>query len=386
MRNSNIEALRILSMFLIVLHHFSVHGLWTYGESLSFDCSLQLLSFGGKLGVDVFILISGYFMLGKKTRSLSLLRVIFETWFYSYIIFILFSIFDTSATEAFDIKVALLPILSSEYWFVTSYIGMMLLSPFVSFIWNRSSNPTKTKYMIIGFAIFSIIPTLTGYNPWSPNLVWFVWLFMLGGYIREYRDDPSKFKMNNILNPLWIPSKIGATSFTSLSIVFTLGSIVAFEIAIKRLGIESLNSTYFIAANMVPTLFAAIGLLLCFSKLKDRSIPIIDLIAKTTFGIYLIHDNPLMRFWVWSKFELIYDANWYTVLIGGILCASVVFIACSCIDMLRIFLLERPLFDALNRKVRKAFNTIDDWVNVFADYPTSKPAKLDENLKNINDI
>lgn len=48
MRNSNIELLRIVSMVLIAMFHFSVHGTWPEGGPLASDTAVEMLSFGGR--------------------------------------------------------------------------------------------------------------------------------------------------------------------------------------------------------------------------------------------------------------------------------------------------------------------------------------------------
>ena len=87
-RSSNLELLRIISMFLIVMHHYAVHGGF---QLLEKDLSLnkiiiQILSGGGQLGVNLFILISGYFLIDSEFKINKLLKLIFETFFYSVII------------------------------------------------------------------------------------------------------------------------------------------------------------------------------------------------------------------------------------------------------------------------------------------------------------
>ena len=70
-RFSNIEASRILAMFLIVAHHFAVHGgvpIWKGDFPMSGNYYFtQLFSTGGKIGVDLFVLITGYFICNKIT-------------------------------------------------------------------------------------------------------------------------------------------------------------------------------------------------------------------------------------------------------------------------------------------------------------------------------
>ena len=66
-RSSNIELFRIISMLMIVAHHYVVNsGLLDYIDAkfaLQFkDYFLLLFGWGGKTGINCFVLITGYFM------------------------------------------------------------------------------------------------------------------------------------------------------------------------------------------------------------------------------------------------------------------------------------------------------------------------------------
>ena len=84
-RSSNFELLRIISMILIIAHHYAVHS------GFSFDAAsmslhrffVQFLSSGGKIGVNLFVLISGYFLLDSTFRIKKAIRLFAEVLFYS---------------------------------------------------------------------------------------------------------------------------------------------------------------------------------------------------------------------------------------------------------------------------------------------------------------
>ena len=67
-RNSNLEILRIIAMLFIIAHHFSVHGFGDVNFAISNANNYVIYFFGilGKIGVDVFIIISAYFMIDSK--------------------------------------------------------------------------------------------------------------------------------------------------------------------------------------------------------------------------------------------------------------------------------------------------------------------------------
>ena len=67
-RNSNLELLRILSMVFIVSCHFAGGGFGDYNLVISNlnNYFIYFLDLFGKVGVDIFILISAYFMINSK--------------------------------------------------------------------------------------------------------------------------------------------------------------------------------------------------------------------------------------------------------------------------------------------------------------------------------
>lgn len=80
-RSSNFELLRIVAMFMIVLHHCTVHGVFSYWHNNTtfihhinnFLCSF--LASGGKIGVTIFVLISGYFLCMQDFKISRLLKI-----------------------------------------------------------------------------------------------------------------------------------------------------------------------------------------------------------------------------------------------------------------------------------------------------------------------
>jgi len=64
-RQSNIELLRIISILMIVIHHVLVHGIYNAvnNSTLHFIDSFVIY------GVNIFLLISGYFTINLKWKS-----------------------------------------------------------------------------------------------------------------------------------------------------------------------------------------------------------------------------------------------------------------------------------------------------------------------------
>lgn len=94
-RSSNIELFRILSMLMIVAHHYVVNsGLIDCIDtqaSLHFqDYFLLLFGWGGKTGINCFVLITGYFMCTSNITKEKFCKLLGELYFYKVVIWCLF--------------------------------------------------------------------------------------------------------------------------------------------------------------------------------------------------------------------------------------------------------------------------------------------------------
>ena len=135
-RRSNIELLRILSMLLIVLHHYAVHGNVSFsGDDLSFGRFFHgALMCMGALGDDIFVLISAYFLVESPFRLRRLLRLWGEVVFYAVTVTLVGWLL-APPSGGVSVKALLsmvAPVLTGKYWFVTAYVMLVLLSPFLN--------------------------------------------------------------------------------------------------------------------------------------------------------------------------------------------------------------------------------------------------------------
>ena len=146
-RNSSIELLRIISMILIVFHHFAFHGgfKWQTNSVTISHFWYNFIYGGGKIGVNIFVLISGYFLIDRKTSVCSYIRRILKFWgqvfFYSFVIFFISVIVDIKNFEMQSLIKMCFPITFSEWWFESTYFVLLLIHPFLNkFLNNLKKN------------------------------------------------------------------------------------------------------------------------------------------------------------------------------------------------------------------------------------------------------
>ena len=197
-RQSNGELLRLLCMLMIVMHHFVVHAM--YGNTLNlavsegkWDEQLMLaMHCFFYIGVNCFVLLSGWFSIRLKPRSaLNLWAICF---FYAVLCYVkkAIGLYLHGGGNVFSwvyVSKILFPISRSNYWFIICYVALMLLSPILN---AAIDSFNRRKY-------FGVLILITVMNVWF-GYMWrveqmnvtgyttlqFIWLYLIGGYMRRY--------------------------------------------------------------------------------------------------------------------------------------------------------------------------------------------------------
>ena len=134
-RDSNIELLRIVCILMIIAHHFAIHPVWNFDtNSITANRVLvQALCIGGKLGVNCFLLISGYYLVGSKGRSIkSIARIWLQIFFYSVGITLLFVALGKTEFNIKSLVSACLPITTVTWDYASTYFVLILFTPFLN--------------------------------------------------------------------------------------------------------------------------------------------------------------------------------------------------------------------------------------------------------------
>jgi len=355
-RESNLELLRIISIIMIIFYHFIYHTNTLVESTNSLNVVSNILVALIIIHVNIFILISGYFGYKSKFKISKLLSINNAMWFYTIIFTVIGLLFlDVSITKL-DIFKNFLPIDFNRYWFITTYLLLYLLMPILNIFINNSSKKKHLIVLIFLFITFSIIPTLTNGEVFNVvkgySLYHFIFIYLLGAYLGKYK---SSFKTNYLLIIYFICAILNIVNhYLSCSIVGNPNSLINY------IGI-SLGESFLSYANPL-IIIQAVAFFLLFTKLKIKS-PIINTIASCVLGIYLIHDNPILR----AQYSNMPLSNNLTTLLIGVLFTIIVFISCLIIELLRKqlfkFIYNLKISKSLRPKYTKYFNKIEKYVN-----------------------
>ena len=336
-------------MFFILMFHFS-----DWGGLINIDSCIPNKILGcffnlfGNFGVNLFVLISGYFLINSKFKFKKLLKLTTEVFFYSVTLYIVCIFLKITTFSIEEFKKVIFPISYNMYWFATTYIGLYLLSPFINKLLNNISRTEHKNLIYLLIILLSIIPTLLIDSTFiNSDLMWFVLLYIISAYIQKYQISYNNNK------------KLLISIICLFSIMFAIS--VALAVPLK------LEVKYFTHLNkMNSTIMLAVSILtfMLFKNLKVPDNKIIPFVSKSTFGIYLIHINTHLRVYLFNsilKMPKYYNSNTFK-LMGYIFLSSLgIFIICMLIDTLRRIIFEKNLFKI--KILDKYFDKIDKLIN-----------------------
>ena len=349
-RNSSFELLRIVSMVMIVFHHFAVHGGFEWDASSVSIPYLwcNFISMGGKIGVNVFVLISGYFLVKREGPVFDFKRILkFEgqLLFYS-IAACLFGLMVPGKLGIQAFIEAIFPITSSCWWFASTYFVLFLLHPFLNKLLACLDRKSYQALLVLLVTCWSVIPTLTTAPYQGSDLSWFITLYAISGYARLYGFNPKLtsghyFLLCGIFSVLtYVSSAVSALLGRKWRILFSV-------------------ATYCYGQEKLPMLLISLTLFMGFAAWKMAYHKWINVAASATFGVYLIHDHPLVRPFLWR--HVLQNARYQDSLMlipYSVMAAAIVYAVCTAIDLLRQRLIEQAYMRVVNTYA-------DSWLKPF---------------------
>ncbi len=340
-RNSNFEIFRIMAMALIVMSHFAVHTGLIYDGKLPYYTRFwsRLLSMGGKLGVNCFVLISGFFLSRNTRFDVKKLLVFYaKIIFFSVVISAVFYFAGKAkANEAF-LQTTFMPIVYARWWFATTYFVLFLLHPFLNKMLAALSKREFLILIAIVTVIWSVIPTLTNQTMELNSLLWFIALYVIAAYVRIH-DVRLKSGVCFLLAGLFALATYGTLIYMDLNKLTEFGR----------------NGTYYYDQQRLPMLAIAFFLFLGFKNRKSVSSKAVNVVASGMFGVYLLHDNSLVRAFLWKESFPFWDYAYSPLLIPYSLgvCAGV-FAVCTLLSLAYTYGVERPVLRWLEKRKKKA--------------------------------
>lgn len=171
-RNSSIELLRILALFMVIMIHYADQLLKLIDNDLNYHTLLFLRSLSSP-AVDLFLLISGYFMVTNNTRYVGkplslLLQVVYRNLFiFTLLMLFGYLTFNFKSLLFYLVPMSYYPLLFVVVYLISPYINMMLLQL------KKISDKALRTFCLILFLLFSVYPTMTDFAQELFHYEWF---------------------------------------------------------------------------------------------------------------------------------------------------------------------------------------------------------------------
>lgn len=272
-RDGAFDLLRCLCMLFVVIIHILGHS--DFLENLTEHNLVFFLSnFMGccvRVAVPIFVLITGYFGTSfswKKVYNFELTML-----FYGFLCMGFAVIYSGRNMEWTIIKIlkTVFPFTFKSWWFATTYLVLLIFSPFVNRLLDNLSRKEHLAMLIACFFLFNVISSFSldpidqtgGYG-----FANFIFLYCVGRYIRKYAP------------------------FHRKEYIYLFGYLMcSFMILVSYV----LYGNYkFGTYNSVLLFFSSLFLFAFFERHTVKS-AIWSKIAPYTFAVYLISDNFFIR-------------------------------------------------------------------------------------------
>ena len=224
------------------------------------------------------------------------------------------------------------PLHSGNYWFYSVYFALVLISPLLNKLIERIQRTTFRELLIAYGVIWIFVPIFQ-----KINIGWFVFLYLCAAYIRFF---PKDFKLRGRTFAF-----LGIISYFLIFIFILMCDLFS----LKDLRFRDLFNL-FLPQDSVLIFLSSIFLFIGFSKWNIGSNKIINLISSATFGVYLIHDNNLVRPFLWlDLFKNAKYQNSNFLILHALIVIALVYIFCTLIDLLRKYFIENPIFRVIEK-------------------------------------
>lgn len=344
-RSTNIELLRIISMFMIIIYHIIIHCVnvqlvninsietfqngWFnnpiyYRQLLYLALCMPL----GLVGNSLFIMISGYFLVDKKIDILKVSTKLLSQLLFSAVTLVLvsaafihnFSEFATTENMYSYIKIQYFNKMS---WFVGYYFIIMLIA---YLFLNKFLEKLNSKEYL-GFLLATLTLSQLG---WAGSLfddlangtrtvIVGIFFYSFGGYIKKFNPFERVrgfvffliiILTNGIIAISYHNSAIGRIQSYNYNLANSQGTITSTDFFQSIPKFQNYS---------IVVVILGICLFEIFRRIKLPTIKPINYIAQATFMIYLLHDNGF-------AYSLWLTEDWITVLYNS--CYDFLFMLC----------------------------------------------------------
>lgn len=314
---------------------------------------LECASLWGKAGVNLFCLIMGYFGIRAKLKIKKVLQIEAQVIFYS--LFGLFIALLVKSEMTFGkVVMTFFPTVFNQYWFITAYIMVYILSPFINRLLLNLDGVRFRRLIAILMAFWCLVPFFTLKEStglfWN-QFIWFVVMYVVGAFLK--------------LNQGLFPKRIYLVALLICN-VFLIASVIGTNWLSTFIPKFAGYTTYARWSNSPLIIVVCISMIRLGECSQIGHVKWINSLATGTLGIYLLHENVFIRDILWNN--LFNNSGYigsFVIVVHFIVAVSFVFLIGSIMDVFRRFLFEKSenVFSSISNRIENKVKDYEKKIN-----------------------
>lgn len=344
-RQTNIELLRIILTIGVIILHYCNSGLGG-GIAYAKGINLYILYFISSMfvcAVDLFVLITGYFMC--KTNKILILKpieLIVQVIVFQEAVYFLSVI---AGKKDLTLRHFIGRMVPANY-FVILYVALYFISPFLNLLIEKVMEmQIAGKFVWILLLVFAAYPTIVDVfqeiigeeyaglstigaygSQWGYTIVNFVLLYILGACIRM-RENIGNEKKRYIICKILVSAIL----------------LVLWAVINDKTGYGTERSAWEYCNPLV--IFMAVESFILFEKINIGVNKIINELAKGSFTVYLLHINFLK----YINIKQYVTGSPFKMILHIFVCTVMIYFTCWCIYEVYAHI-SKPIYDAICNK------------------------------------
>ena len=338
-RSSNIELLRIIAALFVLSYHTVNATIDINALELPSRFIMTGLFFGmGRISVNIFVIISAWFLCKYNFKLERITNTWLSTIFYTVPIAITFVYFGKA--DLVYLITNMFPVFFQPLWFITAYVFLLFLTPLLNLILSKYEK-RKCRNMIIFLSVLFVLP-LTFLprvrGAFYSEVGWFCVLYLITGYLRIYQ--PLK-----IVNNKKICLLVFIISYLFIISWYILYYDVPYKFLSNYLEFAGITHASFLNfTSSLPSFFASFSFFFLFKNMNITKLNnVINYISKTSLDVYILLSlkGPSdLIFWV-DIFDLDVYINSGNIFMNVTIVIIAAFVITSLIGRIRIYIVDK---------------------------------------------
>lgn len=343
-RMANLELLRCVAMMMVVVLHYLGKG------GLLVDLTSQSLGSTGTVAwllesfcivaVNVYMFISGYFLCTSSFKLTRLLQLMLQIEVYSVgfgLLGAVTGVVQETTVDTHYLLTLIFPVSMGHYWFMTAYIYLYLLLPFVGAAVKKMTK--QQLQLALGVLLFaycimkSVLPLRLEMDSQGYDCIWYLCVFLAAAYVRRF-------------GVAFLEKKGRGLALYVVSCLLIFGGTLMLRMVYLRTGSLERMLKMCLEYNHILPFLAAVGLFAAFKRLRvnDKIARAINWAAPFTLGVYLLHENIGLRY-TWQNWLGADKAN----SVGGLFLWTFVAVAVVFVCGILADAVRKLVFDGLHK-------------------------------------